>query len=94
MKTFKITVMALTIFLLGTGLYSQSNSSKSNVFIRVYNLEGKKISKGHITFTNDSILELRKNGKIEQVNVKEIGKIKTKRSGGHNVLVGALSVLQ
>lgn len=70
-------------------LYAQKETNSKKVYLRVYNLEGKKISKGHIVFLNDSILGLNKSGKQELIKIGDIGKLKTKRSAGHNVLVGS-----
>ena len=57
----------------------------------MYNLEGKKIKKGKLIFVNDSTLTLNRNGKKFDINFNTIGKIKTKHSGGHNVLIGSLT---
>ena len=70
---------------------SQQEIRTQNLFIRVFDLDGKKIGKGHIYSINDSLLILSKNKTLKELSMKEIGKIKTKRSGGHNVLLGATS---
>jgi hypothetical protein len=57
-------------------------------FVRVYNLAGEKINKGHVIRVTDTSLQL--NGKSVDIPVRNIGFIKTKRSAGHNVLVGSL----
>ncbi len=60
------------------------------MFVRVYNLNGERINKGHVVFTNDTILRLKRGEKFININVKNIGQIKTKRSVGNNVLVTSL----
>lgn len=69
--------------------FAQKETVEKGLFIRVFNLEGKKINKGHVAFVGDSILGLKKNGNDIEINVKEIGTIKTKRSAGHNILIGS-----
>ncbi|WP_157831524.1 hypothetical protein [Confluentibacter flavum] len=73
---------------MSTHMYAQKEIIKSSMFVRVYNLDGKKINKGHVTFVGDTILGLKRHGNIIQINVREIGTIKTKRSAGHNLLIG------
>lgn len=85
-----IFIMSL-VFILSINLHAQKRTNAKNIFLRVYNLDGKKMSKGHVVFINDSILGLNKGGKQVKVNSVDIGSIKTKRSGGHNVIIGASS---
>lgn len=77
--------------ILSIGISAQEGTEKTNVFVRVYNLEGKKIGKGKILSISDTSLQLFR--KVESVKfpVSSIGSIKTKHSAGHNVLVGALA---
>ena len=84
-------VILLLTLLICINLSAQVTTKTQTQFVRVFDLEGKKIGKGRTYATNDSILVLSKNEKLKELYVKEIGKIKTKRSGGHNVLVGATS---
>lgn len=69
--------------------YAQKETLEKGMFVRVFNLDGKKINKGHVAFVVDTLLVLKKNGNDVEINVKEIGTIKTKRSAGHNILVGS-----
>ena len=84
-------VILLLTLLICINLSAQETTKTQTLFVRVFDLDGKKIGKGHIYATNDSLLILNKNKKLKKLYVKEIGKIKTKRSGGQNVLVGAAS---
>ena len=61
------------------------------IFVRVYDLNGKKISKGHVVATTDTSLQLEMESR-DTVNlaINSIGTIKTKRSAGRNVLMGSL----
>lgn len=92
MKTIRnlLKILTIIICLLFTvqGYAQKQNKRKSN-FVRVYNLEGKKINKGKIVFANDSVLGLIRNKEQMQVNVSTIGFVKTKRSRLHNVAVGS-----
>lgn len=92
MKTLKkyIRIVGLCLIIMaGSNFYAQENPNEKKLFVRVYNLEGKKIGKGHVNFVNDTLLGLKKNSKFLQFNVNDIGIIKTKRSAGHNILIGA-----
>ena len=84
-------VILLLTLLNCINMSAQETTKTETLFVRVFDLDGKKIGKGYIYSTNDSLLVLNKNKKLKKLYVKEIGKIKTKRSGGHNVLVGATS---
>ena len=62
------------------------------IFVRVYNLNGKKIYTGHVWATKDTSLQLiAKVGDTVNLSINSIGKIKTKRSAGHNLLIGSLA---
>lgn len=65
-------------------------AAQSKLFVRVYDLEYKKINKGFVFALNDSTLILEKDTKLLDIPVKKIGMIKTKRSMGNNVLIGTL----
>jgi hypothetical protein len=77
--------------LMSINLSAQSEIITQKIFVRVYDLDGKKIGKGRVYAINDSLLVLNKNAKKINIYPEDIGKIKTKRSGGHNFLVGASS---
>lgn len=70
-------------------IHAQNVKVKSNGFVRVYNLQGKKIGKGKIHKVSETSLQLFRHGETMEFMVDDIGRIKTKRSGGNNVLVGA-----
>ena len=70
---------------------SQQEIKSQKLFVRVFDLDGKKIGKGHMYSINDSLLILSRNKTLKEWYNNQIGKIKTKRSRGHNVLVGATS---
>lgn len=77
------------ILILGMNVYAQTSSETSDAFVRVYDQSGKKIAKGKIYSVSETFLQLkRKRGPIE-IPVRRIGSIKTKRSAGNNLLVGA-----
>lgn len=81
----------LTIFLVFS-LYvtAQTEYQDVRVFVRIYDLDGKKTYKGTIQSISETSIELYSKGKTISIPLKEIGKIKTKHSGGNNVAVGAL----
>lgn len=59
------------------------------MFVRIYNLEGKKTDKGKVIAVTDSTLQLKRTKGIESINFNDIGMIKTKRSAGNNILMGS-----
>lgn len=90
----KYLILILT-FTLCYSLHAQEKVLKSadrieiNSFLRVYNLKGKKIAKGKLISTDKSSLTLKRNKNLTTISLDNIGSIKTKRSGGHNLLLGA-----
>jgi len=77
-------------FVLSININAQEGTKISNVFVRVYDLQNKKISKGQILLISDTSIELKaKKGPIK-IESKSIGLIKTKHSAGNNILKGAL----
>lgn len=87
MKTI-LQITLLSIFLISNVTLSQSEKSKK-LFVRVFDLNGKKFEKGPIGYINDTLLVLNKKKEVIKIKVGTIGKIKTKRSTGHDVLVGS-----
>lgn len=84
-------IVVLFVLVFSLNLSAQNEQNDTRTFIRVFNIEGKKINKGHFQFINDSILGIRRDKKLFQIHIREIGKLKTKRSVGYNFLIGASS---
>ncbi len=76
--------------ILSMGLCAQQGFEKNKVFVRVYDLQGKKIGKGTIHSISGTAIRLTRNGESMNTPVSRIGMIRTKRSAGNNVLVGTL----
>ena len=70
-------------------LYAQKTKNKAAPFVRVYDLNCKKISNGRIASVTDTSLITGPREKPVNIGVSKIGFIKTKRSVGNNVLWGA-----
>ena len=87
-KQIKILALAMAL-IFSMEAYAQKEAKTHNVFLRVYNLEGKKISKGSVIFINDTLLALKDSSDKTAISMKDIGYIKTKRSAGHNILIGS-----
>ena len=69
----------------------QQVCAQKTIFVRVYNLNGKKINTGRVLAITDSSLQIKGESKDTfNVSINSIGTIKTKRSTGHNVLMGSL----
>jgi len=64
--------------------------AQDSLFVRVYDLHDKKTHKGRIASITDSSLTLRLRDSLTTVPVSQIGSIRTRRSAGHNLLVGAV----
>lgn len=77
-------------FILSINICAQNKFENSNVFVRVYNLQGKKIGKGKILSISDMSLQLNKKVASVEIPANSIGSIKTRRSAGHNVIAGTV----
>lgn len=78
----------LALFILSLSVFAQQKHDVPAIFVRVYDLQGKKINKGKVFAVTDSLLHLSKKKEIVRIPVKTIGLIKTKRVAGYNVLLG------
>lgn len=87
----KLNIIVL-LFIAGMSLnvHSQNQTKKKNMFVRVYDFEGKKITKGQFNFATDSILELKRGDRLTVIPIEDISYVKSKRSIGSNVLVGSI----
>ncbi|SHJ05712.1 hypothetical protein [Algibacter luteus] len=83
MKTIKYIIIT-ALLMQGVCVYTQTETN--SLFIRVFSESRKKIAKGKIVFMNDSILCLKRGQKKQNIQVKDIWRIKTKRSEGNSVL--------
>lgn len=84
-----LSVLALCFVI---GVHAQNEVKKPSSFIRVYDLQGRKIAKGRIVSISDSALKLIHNKKTVTIPPAIIGTLKTKRSGGNTVLMGSAIV--
>ncbi len=64
-------VILLLTLLICINLSAQVTTKTQTLFVRVFDIEGKKIGKGRIYATNDSILVLNKNEKLKELYVKK-----------------------
>jgi hypothetical protein len=71
--------------------FSYNLSAQKSTFVRVYNLTGQKIYKGDVHMVTDSSLQLKVKSTPIDIPVQKIGSIKTKRSAGHNILIGSIA---
>jgi len=85
----KIAVFVISLILCSS-VFAQNVIENPKIFVRIYDLQGKKIGKGKVVSITDTSIQLtRSQKKIEIIPVNNIGLIKTKRSEGHHVLVCA-----
>jgi hypothetical protein len=75
------------LFLMSLG---HASFAQKSMFVRVYDLSGKKIHKGRVFKVTDSTLQLVGKTMPVTIPVQSVGFIKTKRSAGNNVLVGSI----
>ena len=85
-------IFALTLVLSIT-MCAQNKFENTNIFVRVYDLQGNKIHKGDIASISETSLQLKKRGETINIPASSIGSVKSKYSGGTNVLIGALAGL-
>jgi len=83
-------LFAITL-IISSYVASKGQSPVERTFVRVYDLQGMQINKGHIFSITDSSLILIRQEEIIEMNAEKIGSIKTKRSAGFNVAVGTIS---
>ena len=69
-------------------LFAHDLSAQKPIFIRVYDLKGNKIGKGHVLSVTDTSLRLKEKNVI--IPVSAIGSIRTKHSAGNNILIGSV----
>ncbi len=86
----KYLLITIALFLCAN-ITAQELPKKSKVFVRVYNNEGQKIAKGKILNITDDALILKKGSSYITVPTTDIMYIKTKKTNGHNVLIGVLA---
>jgi len=77
--------------ILCVNITAQDLPKKSKIFVRVYNNQGDKIAKGKILEITEDALTLKKWSKSITIPLKEISYIKTKRTKGHNLLIGGVT---
>lgn len=87
-KNFSLSM--LVIFISALTFSTKINAQKS-IFVRVYDLSGKKISKGRTFTVSDTSLQLVGKSEPIDISVRSIGSIKTKHSAGNNVLIGSIA---
>ena len=90
LKNQLCSIMLLIGIAFFTNAYAQKPAVETGMFVRVYNLKGQKIGKGKLYTVSDTLLTLKRNSKAINLNPNNIGYIKTKKSTGHNVLVGSI----
>ena len=81
-------ILVITL-MFGINVWAQNGLESTNIFVRVYDLDGKKLGKGKILSISETSVQLTRGGTSLEFPVKDIGLVKTKRSGKHNLLVGA-----
>jgi hypothetical protein len=82
--------MKLIILLLAISL-TCSMFAQKKLFVRVYNLHGKKVTKGRVLSVTDTTLELNEGSITETIPAQNIGTIRTKHSMGQSIFFGALA---
>jgi hypothetical protein len=65
-------------------------NAQKKTFMRVYHLSGAKIEKGFLKTTTDSSIVINKRSGTTEIPVSKIGHIKTRRSLGHDILIGSV----
>ncbi len=94
-KNLIIMKATLNCILIGSLLFfvsaaAQQQPEYKNLFIRIYNAEGAKTSKGKLVNISEEGIVLKRGQKTVSIALAEIAKIKTKRALGHNMGIGAM----
>ena len=82
-KTFLLVAACMFIFF---ALQAQPHK-----FLRIFDLSGKKVAKGYLSNTTDSSIKLANDSTAIEYSAAKIGFIKTKRSGGHTILIASVT---
>ena len=85
-------ILLFAAFAFSFHLYAQENDTAKptvKIFVRLYDDNHHKIGKGHLLYGNDSSIEVKQNSKLNNFPVQQVAYIKTRRSAGHSVLIGA-----
>src|SRR6056297_306445 len=83
--------VVLGIFLaLGFLCAAQEHELTENLFVRVYDSNGKKFSKGQLQHISDAGLKLISKDSLVFVPISKIGKIRTKHSLGGNIIMSSI----
>lgn len=90
MKTTALLSILFLTLIFENMVFAQKTTMADPLFIRVYNLEGEKMSKGNVLSVSDTLLQLNRKGLLIAINYQDIGMIKTKRSEGNTILVGSV----
>jgi hypothetical protein len=86
----KYLLFTIALFLC-INITAQELPKKSKIFVRVYNKEGQKIAKGKILNITDEALILKRGSSSITIPTTDIMYIKTKKTNGHNMLIGGLA---
>ncbi|HYK44212.1 MAG TPA: hypothetical protein VEV83_03530 [Parafilimonas sp.] len=70
-----------------TILIAHNLEAQKSIFIRVYDLKGHTIARGHVLSATDTSVQLIR--EPTNILVRDIGSIRTKHSVGHNLLIGS-----
>jgi hypothetical protein len=87
-KKLLVLLMIMTM-VMGSQIFAQQSNDLGKIFLRIYDMKGRKMATGKILSVADDGISLKAKKKPVNIAASDIGKIKTKRSGGHNVLMGA-----
>ena len=69
---------------------AQQLPKDSKIFVRVFNENDNKIAKGRLVEITHNFIKLKKGNRIIMIPSSSVFYIKTKRSKGHNILIGSL----
>jgi hypothetical protein len=85
----KTTALILAL-LISVSSVAQVLHSEDQKFVRVFDLNGNKVLKGHLNSVSDSTLTLKFRNELKSMAVTDVGVIKYKRAIGNSVLIGTL----
>ena len=87
----KSVVTAFVLLFFSSVVCSQGELISKELFVRIYDAENIKIAKGFLSSVNDSGMVVLVKKKEVLVRTTRINTVKTRRSAGHNIGMGAMA---
>ena len=88
MKSKFFSIAAMMVLFFSFMLTCLGSMAQKNIFIRLYDVNGRKIGKGNLMPGTDSTIQVLHGKQTNMFSISRVGEIKTRRTFGHSVLIG------